>query len=270
MNTLALLPLLASAALAGPPEPPRPAPVVRMEARNYAFQMPSRLPGGTKRFRLVNRGTEPHYARFLRLEQGKTLADFVELRKQGRGSADWLTPAGGIAPVSPGDSADLVVSLPPGRYLVICGYPAPNGRPHVDHGMIGQLSIGSPPRLPTAAPQEELTLRLSDGALSWSAPPTAGRRTVRVENTGTQTHQALLALLPDGKTLADEKGWFEQGFRTARAGAPAGGVIELRPGDRVWLTIDFVPGRYALLCHVGGGRGRTHFEQDEAIEFTVR
>lgn len=270
MNPLALLPLLASTALAGPPEPPRSPPLVRLVAREYAFEAPQRIVGGRKRFRLVNRGTQPHYVRFLRLEGDKTMADFVELRKQGRGSAEWIAPEGGIAPVAPGDSVDVVMSLQPGRILVICGYPGPNGRPHVDHGMMREMGVGSPPRLAATPPEEDLTLRLTDGALQWSGTPTAGRRTVMMENTGTQTHQALLARLPGGKSLADEKAWFEQGFRTARPGAPAGGVIELQPGQRVWLTMDFVPGRYALLCHVSGGRGRTHFEQNEAIEFTVR
>ena len=80
----------------------------------------------------------------------------------------------------------------------------------------------------------------------------------------------LLVWLQDGRSLAAEKRWFEQGFRTARPGAPAGGVIELRPGERVWLTVDFVPGRYALLCAVSTGPGHTHLEQNEAVEFTVR
>ncbi|HET7230223.1 MAG TPA: hypothetical protein VFJ16_09485 [Longimicrobium sp.] len=270
MHILALLPLFASAALAATPEPPPPPPVVRLVAREYAFEAPPRMVGGVKRFRLVNRGTQPHYARFFRLEDGKTLADFAELRERGRGSAEWLTPAGGIAPVAPGDSMDLVASLPPGRILVICGYPGADGRPHVDHGMMREFFVGSPPRLPVTEPGEELTLRLADGALTWSAPPTAGRRTILVENTGTRPHQALLSRLPAGKSLADEKAWFEQGFRTARPGAPAGGVIELPPGQRVWVTLDLRPGRYALLCHITGQPGHSHFEQDEAVEFTVR
>lgn len=270
MNTLALLPLLASAALAGPPEPPRDPPLVRVVARDYAFEMRERIAGGRKRIRLVNRGTEPHYVRFMRLATDKTMADFAELRRQGRATAEWLTPAGGIAPVSPGDSADVVMSLPPGRILVICGYPDRAGRPHVDHGMMRELGVGSPPRLAATSPHEELAVRVTDGGLSLWGAPEAGRRTVRVENTGTRVHQALLVRLPAGRSLADEKRWFEQGFRTARPGAPAGGVIELRPGERVWLTVDLAPGRYALLCAVSSGPGHTHLEQNEAVEFTVR
>ncbi|HYH79634.1 MAG TPA: hypothetical protein VEX86_07545, partial [Longimicrobium sp.] len=266
MNPLTLLPLLA--AVSGAPEPPPP-PLLRFVAREYAFEARASVVGGRKRIRLVNRGTRPHYIRFLRLAPGKTMADFVALREQGGTSAEWLTPAGGIAPVSPGDSADVVMSLPPGRILVICGYPGPDGRPYVAHGMMRELSVGSPPRLPSPAPDADLALRLEDGALTWSGTPAAGRRTVLVENTGTQVHQALLARLPDGRSLADEKRWFEQGFRTARPGAPAGGVIELRPGDRVWLTMDFAPGRYALLCFAGAGRGHGHVERNEAVEFTI-
>jgi hypothetical protein len=118
-------------------------------------------------------------------------------------------------------------------------------------------------------PRHDRELRLGDGSMMWSAPPGAGRHTILVTNTGTQTHQALLARLPDGKTLADEKAWFSD-FRRERPGAPAGGVIELRPGERVWLTIDLPPGRYALLCHLSNSAGGTHFDQDEAAELTVR
>ncbi|HEX6746143.1 MAG TPA: hypothetical protein VF092_02430 [Longimicrobium sp.] len=267
MNALALLPLLASAAVATDPAPPRP-PLVRVVATNYAFQAPETSPGGLVTVRLVNRGQEPHYARLLRLAPGKTLADFAALRRQGRGAADWLVPTGGIAPVSPGDSADLTLTLAPGRYLVICGYPGREGRPHVDMGMMREIVIAAAPRARPVQPREDVRLRVTDGTLAWSEPLAAGRHVVQVENDGTQMHQLLLARLPEGTTLEAEKRWFDD-FRGERPGRPAGGVIELRRGERVWLALDLPPGRYALLCHVTGPDGRNHFLAGEAVEFTI-
>ncbi|HEX8906638.1 MAG TPA: hypothetical protein VF771_17440, partial [Longimicrobiaceae bacterium] len=250
MNRLVLLPLLAwAAAPAASPSTPRP-PLVRVVARNYAFETQASVPGGLVTLRLVNRGQEPHYARLLRLGPGRTLADFVALRQQGGRGAEWLVPAGGVAPVSPGDSADLTLTLTPGRYVLLCGYPARDGRPHMDLGMMRELVVGEAPRSPARQPREDVRLRVTDGSLQFSEPLAPGRHVVQVENDGSQTHQVLLARMPDGVTLADEKRWFDGGFRGERPGRPAGGVIELGRGQRVWLAMDFPPGRYALLCRV--------------------
>lgn len=265
MIALGLMPVL----LAAMPMVERPPAVARLVARNYSIQAPRSVAAGLVSVRLVNRGQEPHYARFLKLAPGKTLADFAALRQQGGRGAEWLVPAGGVAPVSPGDSAELALRLAPGHYVVLCGYPGRDGRPHVDHGMMAEIVVDPTSNGDAAMPRHDLELRLGDGAMTWSAPPAAGRHTILVANTGTQTHQALLSRLPDGKTLADEKAWFAD-FRADRPGAPAGGVIELRPGERVWLTVDLPPGRYALLCHVSSPGGGTHFDQDEAAELIVR
>lgn len=264
MITLGLMPLLLASALPSQ----QPPAVVRLVARNYSIEGPAGVAAGLVAVRLVNRGQEPHYARLLKLAPGKSLADFAALRQQGGRGAEWLVPAGGVAPVSPGDSAELALRLDAGRYVILCGYPGRDGRPHVDHGMMTELVVG-PATSDATPPSHDLELGLGDGSMTWSAPPSGGRHTILVTNTGTQTHQALLSRLPDGRTLADEKAWFAD-FRSERPGAPAGGVIELRPGERVWLTIDLPPGRYALLCHVSNPAVGTHFDQNEATEMIVR
>jgi uncharacterized cupredoxin-like copper-binding protein len=269
MNPLARLPVIALAwfATGRPQEPPRP-PLVRVVARNYAFEAPQRVPGGLVSVRLVNAGQEPHYARLVRLTDGKRLGDFLALRQQRRGAAAWMVPAGGLAPVSPGDSAELTLTLAPGVYVLLCGYPGRDGQPHMDKGMVREIEVGAGPASPPRQPREDVRLRVADGAFAWSEPLTAGRHVIQVENVGSQTHQVLLSRLPAGTTLDAEKQWFSD-FTSERPGHPAGGVIELSRGQRVWLTVDLPPGRYALLCHVSGPDGRNHFDAGEAVEFTV-
>src|SRR5947208_15110467 len=60
----------------------RPAPraagpsVVTITATDYAFGVPDTIPAGLTTFRLVNQGKELNHASFVRLGDGKTMADF--------------------------------------------------------------------------------------------------------------------------------------------------------------------------------------------------
>ena len=118
---------------------PTAAPIVRLVARDYSFETPLRLPSGIVRLRLVNRGSEPHYAAFYRLATGRTASDFFSWRSSRTPAPDWLTVTSGPAPVVPGDSSDLTLRLPPGHYIIICGYPGRDGMQHIDKGMFRVL-----------------------------------------------------------------------------------------------------------------------------------
>jgi hypothetical protein len=225
--------------------------VLRMVATNYAFQLPARVAAGMVRVRLVNAGTEPHYALFYRLGEGKTASDFLAWRAQRGGPPAWLTVLTGPAPVSPADSTDIAMQLEPGHYLVICGYPGTDRQQHVDKGMLRELEVeGSTTSAARVAAQH--TLRLGDSSFTITPPLVAGRRTIVVENTGTRVKQALIVRLADGVTLEEEKRWFDVGFAGARPGRPAGGVLRLAPGDRYTITGDFRPGAYVVLSHAAG------------------
>ena len=245
--------------------------VLRLVAREYAFEAPERVPAGAVAIRLVNRGTEPHYARLLRLEEGKTAGDYMAARRQGDRAPAWAVPAGGPAPVMPGDSAELTRVLAPGRYVVLCGYPAPDRMQHLDRGMVREVEVVASSAEPAPLPEARLRLTLADSAFRISAPPAAGWQRVLVENPGRAMHQALIVHLPKGVTLEDEERWFAEGFRTPRPGHPSGGVLELRPGERVVIALELRPGRYAILCHAADREGGPHAARPgEQVELVVR
>lgn len=239
---------------------PRPADLglVRLVARDYSFETPLRLPAGIVRLRLVNRGSEPHYASFYRLGAGKTARDFFAWRASRTRTPEWLTLRSGPAPVMPGDSSDLTVQLPAGHYIIICGYPGSEGTQHADRGMFRVVDAvpmrggaGTLRRFPVAA----RTLRLRDSVFSLDQPVPAGWRAIAIENRGSTSEQVLIVRLPNGVSVDDEKRWFDEGFRTRRPGVPSGGALLVEPRERYVVTRNFAPGRYAVMSrHTGTWR----------------
>jgi len=240
------------------------APVARFVTKEYAFTVPPTLPAGLVRVRVVNHGTVPHYARIVRLDSAKTLADFNAWRKSGTRAPAWFVAVGGPAPVSPRDSAEAAVVLSPGRHLVFCTYPMPGGTSaHVDSGMVREITVrpstsAASPNATVESLDSDATLIVGDYVFS---PITLrpGLQRVRVTNAGNTAHQALIVRLPDGVKEGDELAWFRANYRTQRPGRPAGGLLEVKPKETSWFSVWLEPGRYLLLCGFVAGN-RRHFD----------
>jgi hypothetical protein len=240
------------------------APVARFVTKEYAFTVPATLSAGLVRVRVINRGTVPHYARIVRLDSAKTLADFNTWRKSGTRAPAWFVPVGGPAPIAPGDSAEAAVVLAPGRHLVFCTYPMPGGTSvHADSGMVREITVkpaasAASPNATVESLDSDATLIIGDYVFS---PITlrAGLQRVRVTNAGNTAHQALLVRLPDGVKEGAELAWFRANYRTRRPGRPTGGLLEVKPRETSWFSVWLKPGRYLLLCGFVAGN-RRHFD----------
>ncbi|HYN83464.1 MAG TPA: hypothetical protein VES88_18440 [Gemmatimonadaceae bacterium] len=231
------------------------ASIVRLVARDYSFETPLRLPSGIVRVRLVNRGSEPHYAAFYRLGGGRTATDFFTWRASRSPAPSWLTFTSGPAPVAPGDSTDLTVRLPPGHYMILCGYPGKDAVQHLDKGMfriVDAHPVRRRSRSPAGYPTVARKITISESDISLDQPVPAGWREIGIENTGSTAEQGLIVRLPAGVKVADEQRWFDEGFRSPRRGVPWGGALLVAPGERYVITRYFEPGRYALISRLTG------------------
>lgn len=234
----------------------------RIVAREYAFSVPDTIPAGRTTIRLVNAGHQAHYALFVRLRERKRATDFLAWRQSGTPLPEWAELVSGPAPVLPGDSTDLTLTIPTGHYVALCSYPVAGGsKQHVDMGMVHDVEVIDHSGL-AADPIADATLQLADSGFRLSRPLHVGFTTLAVENRGHSVQQALIVRLPDDVTLQDEIRWFDGGFRTARPGIPAGGVLRAVPGERYLVRRTFAPGRYAVLSHASGPWW--------TLEFTVR
>lgn len=262
------------ASLATPVQARAQAPrVVSVHAYDYGYRSPPSVPAGTLTFRLTNDGKEIHHLWIVRLNEGKTPADFMKAMNTW-GSAlkmpDWATDVGGPNNVGPGETADGTMTLDPGTYMLVCWVPSPDGRPHVMKGMIKPLEITAKGATAAAEPTPDVTMTLDDYSFALSNPIKAGRRTIRFENVANQPHEAVIArLLPD-KTLMQAVVWMNSGQVGPSPVVMLGGASGIAKGRHMFITANFTPGTYVLLCFIPDAKdGKPHSAHGMAKEITV-
>ena len=253
--------------------------VVTITASDYAFGMPDTVPAGLTTFRLENRGREPHHAVIVGAP-GKSFAELEAAAVPKGSEAEWwhalleLQPTfpGGPAVIMAGDSSIITTKLTPGNYLVACFIPSPDGKWHVQKGMVRRLVVLPAPTgvLAAAEPTSDVTVTLSDYAFALSAPLTAGTHTIRVENSGPQVHELGIERLAPGKTIADWQRWLAGGMKGESPSMPVGGLAGPDKGKVGWVTLTLTPGSYLLLCYVPDVKDAApHFVHGMVKEITV-
>ena len=136
---------------AGQAPPPVATAVIRL--LDFTFTVDSQLKAGRHTIRVENAGLEPHDLVMLKLAPGETLEQvraFLNPERARRpGEAGQPLPplkslellAGGIAVIAPGMHVFFQTDLTPGEYVLVCMTTAPDGRAHIEHGMIQQIRI---------------------------------------------------------------------------------------------------------------------------------
>lgn len=145
-------PFVVHAAGAGAPggsAEPTAAAVIRLV--DHSFAVDSSLHAGRQTIRVENAGTEAHDVVLMKLAPGRTLDDVrgylnpERARRDDAGPPPPLetigSPAGGIAAIAPGMHAYFETTLTPGEYVLVCMVTAADGRSHIEHGMVRQLTI---------------------------------------------------------------------------------------------------------------------------------
>lgn len=231
--------------------------VVTVVANDYAFEMPERLPAGLTTVRFRNKGKEFHHLMVVKLEEGKTIEDVMNIFKQQGPPPKWARPVGGPnAPAFDGETVFTSV-LEAGNYVALCVIPSPGGPPHVMKGMIKAFTV-TPSARKAPTPKADVRIALSDYDVTLSKPLTAGRHVVALTNTGAQSHEIFIAHLAPGKTAMDMAKFAENPVG-APPGMPMGGITDILPGDTVYLQMDVKAGEYAFICFTPDNKdGKPH------------
>jgi hypothetical protein len=243
--------------------------MVSFTAKEFSFEGPDTIPAGLTMFHLTDAGQELHHVQLIKLEEGKTFADYEAAVKDMKGPPPtWMVPYGGVNPPPPGGTTMATQVMEPGNYAVVCFVESADHVPHLAKGMMRSLTV-TPSSNPTTEPNADVTLTLSDYTFALSKPLVAGKQMIKVENAASQPHEVVLVQLAPGKTIEDLGKWVFD-MKGPPPGKPIGGIPAFIPGKRAFFEADLTPGDYGMICFVPDAKdGKPHVQHGMTTQFKV-
>jgi hypothetical protein len=121
---------------------------------DFSFSLDTPIVAGRHTIRVENAGAEPHDLVMMKMMPGKTIEDIQNWlnpeRARRTSQASGPPPSietlaspgsgGGIAAIAPRMESFIEANITPGEYALFCMATAPDGRSHIEHGMIRQIS----------------------------------------------------------------------------------------------------------------------------------
>ena len=253
---------------APPPEPN----VVTFNATDFSYTGPDTIPAGITTIRLVNGGTEPHHIFLVKLNEGKTAQDLMTTMAAPNAEwPAWAVEMGGPNAAEPGRTIAATMPVESGNYIIFCVIPGPDGVPHMAKGMTRNLTVVPAAASAAVAPEPtaDITMTLVDYGFQLSTPITAGRHTIKFENTAAQAHEAVIVKLNPGTTMQDWVAAAEK-MTGPLPGQLVDGIGGLATGKRGYVTVDFTPGEYGMVCFAPDAKdGKPHFVHGMIHQVTV-
>jgi hypothetical protein len=240
-----------------------------VHAKDFAFTGPDSIPAGWTNFHLMNDGPALHHVQIVRLDSGKTAADFAAATKNPGPFPAWMSLIGGPNAPNPGAESNASFNLQPGNYLMICLVDIPDKVPHFAKGMVHAFTVTASTAA-GAEPASDATVALGDYAFTITGTLTAGRHTVKVTNAGPQPHEIEIVKFAPGKGMKDFAAWAAK-FEGPPPGDAIGGVSAVGNGGSGTFTVDLTPGNYAMLCFIPDAKdGKPHLEHGMVKEFAIK
>ncbi len=253
---------------------PRPRSMT-IGAKDFSFDAPPSIPGGSVKVTLDNTGAEVHQIDFIELDDGVTaeslLAKAAETGLQSTlGDADYRAGANSALP---GKKTSSIQTLAPGNYAIACLLPGPDGIPHVVKGMIQPITVEKPAKAAEQKPPKTTKVVLED--YEFDVPKSfKGSGTLEISNEGEELHELVVQKLDDGKTIQDVITWGSQPlFQPWTIPPPATdivGITAMSPGNKSRIKLsNLEPGDYGFFCFVPDHEDVSHVQLGMVYPFTV-
>ncbi len=253
---------------------PLPGNVVNVTAGEFYFQAPDTIRAGLTTFQLRQMGlihrrvlaggaardsgvaehADPtrgfHMLWIVRLDSGRTAADFHRAAQAGETEKVGRN-LGGPGFAVPPRTTNATLTLAPGNYVLACFIGSARedrSRYHLLNGMFKAITVVPAASTPAAAPQPDIVMRVTaDGAVGLSAPVTAGRQLIRVENGRVKAYEFQIRRVLPGHTTAEVLAWrLGDNPGTPMPFEPWGGLSDVPAGGSLLTTMTFEPGDYLV------------------------
>lgn len=134
MRALTVVPSTGAAATA-------PAADITVKMTDYAWDVTPAITAGKHVIRIENNAEQSHEMFIAQLAPGKTVAELAAWVENQQGPPPGK-PIGGISGMAKGGVVYVPVDLVPGEYGLFCFLPdAKDGKPHIAHGMMKQITV---------------------------------------------------------------------------------------------------------------------------------
>lgn len=240
----------------------------------HRFEPLTDVTAGPAQLNLVNEGMEPHHVQLLKLNEGVTMDDVGAALATGNPGAllEIGSFAGGTGVVDPGSesTADALVDLEEGTYVMLCFIEGPDGLPHLATGMVEAFEVGPAEGETAELPEPDVTVNMVDFGYDANELPASGL--VELVNTSqAQAHEMTLLRLAEGKTGQDVAAFFEGAAPGPPPFSAIGGIQALMPGASQLLMIeDAEAGEYLMICQIPDpADGVPHAAKGMALPATV-
>jgi hypothetical protein len=118
-----------------------PTPDLTMNLTDYTFELSGPITAGKHIIRVINQAEQPHEVVFARLAEGKTAQDLALWSEKMEGPPPG-EPIGGTVGLAQFVENYVIADFTPGEYALLCFLPdAKDGKPHISHGMVQQITV---------------------------------------------------------------------------------------------------------------------------------
>ena len=250
-------------------------PTVTFTATEYAYDGPESIPGGLTRIELVNAGEREHMLWVVKLDEGKSFEDLMEIFatfETEPAFPEWMAWYGGVT-AGPGNRAAYTIDLTPGAYTLFSFSEDENGEPDATKGMVATLTVTERGDSAATPPAADLRMQLVDFNFIIEGEPAAGPQVVEIVNTGLEPHEVVLLRLAEGASMQDVMASMMAGENAE--GAPpfefSGGAGPMAAGMTAWYEADLPSGEYGIICFLPSpvNEGAPHFMLGMAQQVSV-
>ena len=200
--------------------------------------MPDEIDGGVVSMRFRNTGKEPHEFALSRIDEGHTIDETVQDLLANE-DVPYATDIGGVPLLSPGDEITITRRLEPGTYGLLCFFPSPNGKPHVELGMKREFRVVGESSTTLPTPDAVITAT----ANGYSVPEIeAGTHTIELRNESGKEPSWYLSVPQPGATAEDFEAWIEGGQKGEAPVRFVGAMQSFPSGESIFVTLDLEAG----------------------------
>jgi hypothetical protein len=244
----------------------------------FKITAPTSVPAGTAQIEFRNNGKVDHEAQLIRVDGNHSQQEVLTvLGREGGPIPSWLHGGGGVAPIKPGQTLNVVQRLQPGTYYVLDleGPDQPeNAPPNATKGAAATIQVRDDGGSTAALPRTEARVT----AVEYGFRPTGlhtGLNRVEFDNAGREPHHLIALPINQGRTINDVRRALQS------EGPPQGpppvdeenatGTAVLDGGTKQVALLNIAkPGKYALVCFISDrAGGPPHVAKGMVNEATV-